>query len=59
MHPSKLTAVDLWSVDRKRRMALEFAGHIVDRARIEELLAQRLGSALSEWKPDVVHYMTR
>ena len=57
--PSKLTVVDLWSLDRKDRMAQEFAGHIVDRARIDELLAQRLGNALSEWKPDEVHHLTR
>ena len=57
--PSKLTVVDLWSIDGNRRMAQELAGHIVDRARIDELLAQRLGNALSEWKPDEVHHLTR
>ena len=57
--PSKLTVVDLWSIDGNRRMAQELAGHIVDRARIEELLAQRLGTALSDWKINDVFYLRK
>jgi hypothetical protein len=57
--PSELTLVDLWSLDRSRRMVQEFAGFIVDKAEIDELLSHRLGTALTEWKPEIVHYMRK
>jgi len=57
--PSELTLVDLWNLDQSRRMVQEFAHYIADKAKIDEILSQRLGTALTEWKPETVHYMKK
>jgi hypothetical protein len=57
--PRTLTVVDLRSIDGNQRMAQEFAGHITDKPQISELLAQRLGTDLSKWRPVEVVQLTK
>jgi hypothetical protein len=57
--PDEFTAVDLYNENEQRRMVQEFVGHIIDRARIAELVNQRLGPEASKWTIRVAHILKR
>ena len=48
--PDELTMVELHSYDDDSRMYQEFLGRIEDQTRIRELVSQRLGPGVTQWR---------